>query len=220
MKEKDFPKFGSILATLAELIGAKLSKEQIKIYYYLLEKFTINEIEKAVKKIMSDPNLKYAANAKRLPMPGEIIEKITGNLEDIATEQAAKVLESVKRHGPYNSIWFEDKCTSAVIQQVYGGWIKLCQDLKADDDKWFIKEFIKYYQSYKRENIYYEHHLSGLTELNNSSMAMGYIPKPIMIGWEKSTRRRLIPSKIDKKEKGIPNYGLKKIIQNIGYKVA
>ena len=100
----------------------------------------------------------------------ELVTGVSGNLEDRACVEAGNVLQAVKRVGAYNSVKFDDPVTQAVISQGFGGWVKLCNELKSTEEKWFQKDFVRIYQAYAREGIKHNGHLAGQIETENDGM--------------------------------------------------
>jgi hypothetical protein len=173
---KDATKFKEFMMGLAELFDKQLSTILIDMYWKALESYTDEQCDEAFNKAF--------VMCKFFPKPVELIELITGGagqLEDVAEIQATEVLRAVKRVGVYNSVLFNDPVTIAVIQQCYGGWIKLCTDLLQEEEKWFRKDFVRYYKAYKRQNILIDGHLAGLIEFDNSEKYTGFVPEPVKI---------------------------------------
>ena len=185
MKGEDYKQFANALGVLCEIHGKELSPLATQVYFKALEKFSIEEVEAA----FSNAHV----NCKWFPKPVELIELIQGgpeNLSDRAEVEAGKVLQAIKSHGAYLSVQLDDPVTAAVIQQGFGGWIKLCEDLKADSEKWFRKDFVKIYQAYARQGIKYDGHLAGLIEAENTTRGFtAHIPEPVLIGYDDKPKR-------------------------------
>ena len=178
MNQDDFKKFANALGTLAELHGKELSPMLMKLYFKALEQFSIQDVENAIMRAITE--LKF------FPKPVELIEFITGkggNIEDIALVEADNVINAMRRIGAYQSVIFDDPVTTAVIQQGFGGWVKMCQDSNENDNKWLRIEFVKIYRAYANQGIRSDEKLIGITEEQN--IAKGYIehvPCPVLIG--------------------------------------
>jgi len=148
-------------------------------YYMALEKYSIEDIERAFGYAM--------IGLKWFPKPVELIEFIkygeggAGNLEDIAMVQATAVINAIRGVGFYKSVVFDDPVTMAVVEQGWGGWMKIC-DLRVDDQKWFIKDFIKIYKAYSNQGIKKYGHLIGYHEDNNLSHWPEKVEPPVLIG--------------------------------------
>ena len=198
MNEKDKPEFLNSFMTMAEMFGQEPTDATIDAWWTIFKKYTLEQFQAGVTTALA--TLK---NYGRLPMPADLIEIITGgpgNLADRAEVEASKVLQAVKHEGAYKSIQFDDAVTAAVIQQGFGGWIKLCEDLRSDSEKWFRKDFFQMYGAYARQGITHNGHLAGLIEADNTTR--GYTdnaPEPIQIGDTKEVKR------IQNENKGLTN---------------
>ena len=137
----------------------------------------INQVEKALEKVV--------VSCKFFPKPVEIIELIsggTGKIEDIAQVQADLVINTIRKIGSYQSVEFKDPVTTAVIQQSFGGWIKMCLELMEPSEKWFRKDFANAYQVYFRQGIQRNGHLAGLIETDNMTRGhLEFIPDPKIV---------------------------------------
>jgi uncharacterized protein DUF6475 len=177
MDDQDKKKFGQLLVTTAELYEKDLSSPVIHLYFKALKTYSIEQVQGALVKVI--------VSCKFFPKPVEIIELIgggPGKLEDNALIQADVVVRSIKNVGAYRSVRFKDPVTTAVIQNCFGGWIKMCSELAESAEKWFRKDFITYYQAYFRRNIKSTDTLAGLIEADNSSKGyLEYIPEPLLI---------------------------------------
>ena len=177
MDKKDKKRFCELLITTAELFEKDLSTPILNLYFTALENFSIDQVEKALGKVIM--------LCKFFPKPVEIIELIPGgpgNLADTAQVQADIVVNAIKKIGPYQSVYFSDPVTTAVIQRCFGGWIQICTETMEADLKWFRKDFVSYYQIYFRHNIKSTDKLIGLIEDNNATKGyLDHIPKPVMI---------------------------------------
>ncbi len=177
MDEKDKARFCQLLVTTAELFEKDLSTPILNLYFTALKDFSINQIERALGKVV--------VSCKFFPKPVEIIELIgggPGQLEDIAQVQADLVVNAIRKIGSYQSVMFRDPATIAVIQQSFGGWIKACLELMETNTKWFRKDFISAYQAYSRQGIKGNGHLAGLIETDNMTRGhLEFIPDPKMV---------------------------------------
>ena len=180
MNNESRKRFATILYSVAELHGKELSPNLIEMYFKSLERFSIEEVEKAFSRAFTE--------TKWFPKPMDIIEFITGkggNIDDIAMVEADKVINAMRHVGAYKSVMFDDPVTSAVINQGYGGWIKICNERMEDDNKWFRIEFIKIYKAYAARGVKYTGKLIGIHE--DSNLQLGYemeVQEPVLIGFE------------------------------------
>ena len=174
MNNNDFNDFANAMGSLAEIHSKEISPTLMKTYFKLFFQFSIEQIQKAVSEAML--TLKY------FPKPVELIELIQGKLEDKAEIELSKVVNAIRRHGAYSSIVFDDPVTMAVIQNGFGGWIKLCDELLEHELKWFRKDFLRIWQAYHAQGMKSYGKLTGLHESNNSIAGLSYYEKPVLIG--------------------------------------
>lgn len=176
MTNDDKERFSKAILVVAQLFDKELSGAVIGLYFEALEQFSIKQVEDAISKTIK--------SCKFFPKPVEIIELISdgpGKIEDRAEVQASEVVWAVRHIGVYRSLQFNDPVTTAVIQQCWGGWIQLCSELLQDEEKWFRKDFIKYYRAYHNQGIAYNGHLMGMIESDNLERYDDYVPKPILV---------------------------------------
>jgi len=176
VKKLDKKHFGKLLVTTAEIFEKVLSKNVLDLYFQALKKYSIEQIEDAISKAI--------ISCKFFPKPVELIELMSGigKLEDQAQFQVDIVLNAIKRVGGYQSVKFKDTITNTVINYCFGNWTKLCEELKENEEKWFRKDFIKYYQSYYRQNIRSDELLPGFISIGNKQNGyIDYIPDPVLI---------------------------------------
>lgn len=177
MTEQDKPKFAELMTGLAEVFGDAVSKPGLELRFRALQDYGIEQVEKACVGVIQ------SRVYRNMPTVAEIIEHIGGKLDDIAEVEAAKVWRAVSQVGGYQSVVFDDPTTQAVIEQGYGGWIKLCEDTQEDQQKWFLKDFARIYKAYKRQNVEQYGRLAGLFELQNGANGFDHrIPPPMLIG--------------------------------------
>lgn len=162
----------------------------------------------AYKKSLSDYSIEqieqsfgYAINELQwFPKPVELrqfIERGPGDIEDIALVEADKVVNAIREAGYYNSVVFDDPVTMAVIQQGWGGWMKVC-DLKEDEVKWFRKDFAKIYKAYSNQGIKQYGHLIGFHEEHNVERFPEFVPPTVLIGDVEKAQKVLEYNRSDK----------------------
>lgn len=180
MNEKDEVRFLELFTGLCEVKNKKFSQVLLSVYFEALKEYSIEDVEKSI------GNSIKLGKYPVIPQPVELIEYITGgseSLEDKAIVQASRVLNAVRQIGGYSSVCFDDPITNAVIKQAFSGWGKLCNDLIEQDEKWFLKDFAKIYQTYSRNNIRHNGRLIGKQEQSNISHGYSVItPEIIYIG--------------------------------------
>ena len=158
-----------------------------QIYETLLSEYSISDVITGVNGAM-----KSWANTNRLIPVAEIIKHIHGGehaIEDQAIIQSHLVLNSIKTIGRYQTVRFSDRTTSAVITRLFGGWVKMCSELEADKEKWFLRDFQAAYKAYKRQNIGYDGNLIGLVDATNEERGIEYKNDPVMIGYDNEQKQ-------------------------------
>jgi len=160
--------FKEFMVGLGLTFDKEVSEPLMEIYWNALKQFTDEQCRAAFNKSV--------VQCKFFPKPIELIELTgsgPGKIEDIAQVQADLVIKSIRQIGGYQSVDFRDPVTKSVITNCYGGWIKLCEEQLEADEKWLRKDFVKYYQAYRRQGIQTRGHLSGRHEAEN--LALGYM---------------------------------------------
>jgi hypothetical protein len=151
----------------------------ISAYRQAMDPFTPEQISQAFGRAITE--------CKWFPKPVELIEFITGGqqgIEDRATLEGLSVIDAIKRHGVYQTVRFDDGVTNAVINEGFGGWIKLCREMTPETEKWFIKDFVTMYRVFSRNGRTYSGNLSGMIEMKNAALGFNdHIPEPFVIGY-------------------------------------
>ncbi len=132
MDSNDTGKFSDAMGVMCEVFSKELSPLAIQTYFRAMERFQVEQIEGAISEAI--------VSCRFFPKPVELIEFITGksgNLADIAEVEAGKVLQAVKQIGHYNSVKFDDPVTTAVIHMGFGGWSKVCQEMRSNEESGF-----------------------------------------------------------------------------------
>lgn len=177
MQSKDQQRFAKILTATAELYGKDLNEMVIDLYYQTFQKYSINDISAAF--------TNHIKSSKYFPTPSEILEQLKGvgdDLEARSLQQATTVWNAIARIGHGNSVRFKDPITAAVVKGVYGGWCKLASETKEAEQKWFIKDFTTYYQSYARAGAKCHEKQLGWHEHQNQLRGYDFEPATYLIG--------------------------------------
>ncbi|MFZ4563636.1 MAG: DUF6475 domain-containing protein [Bacteroidales bacterium] len=140
-------RFLEIMIALSEASGQETTALKERIYAQGLDDISISDIEQAAWSIIKTRTL------SSFPKIGELREIIGGKTDDIADIEASKVWKAISSVGGYSSIVFDDAITQAVIQHAFGGWAKLCEETMVDQQKWFMKDFVKFYGSFSRQGL-------------------------------------------------------------------
>lgn len=186
MKKQDYNKFANGLGTVWEVFnpGKTISDVLVGAYFKTLSDYDIGKVEKAFHAVL--------ISSRFFPKPVELIEAMSGGkIEDVAMVQSSLVLETVRQIGGYETVKFDNTVTNAVIKQAFGGWIQLCEGLLLDQEKWFIKDFVKAYSAYSRQNVSDNTALPGRTEIQNTEFGNKH-KKVKLIGQHQNNRIRLV----------------------------
>ena len=105
--EEHRKRFAEGMKGMCELHNRAASKPMLKMYFFALAKFEIEDVLRAFVTAVSA--------TKYFPKPAEIIELIQGSPEDVAEVEASKVWEAICRVGGHQSVAFDNPTTSAVI---------------------------------------------------------------------------------------------------------
>lgn len=90
--------------------------------------------------------------------------------------------KAVTRYGYYDSVDFDDKLINATVRSM-GGWMRLSERYKTDDEKWIRKDFERIYESLMRSGVSAEAigPLLGFHEQNNRGRYDDHVPTVKMI---------------------------------------
>ncbi len=188
---KNIQKFSNSMTLLGELFDRKISQAMIDAYWTVLKPFDDQAYENAFNRLI--------ATSKFFPRPADFIELLVVNNADRSEVEATRVLKAIKTLGAYQSVKFDDPITSAVIQDSFGGWIKLCGELTEAKESWFIKDFVRAYQAFAKQGITHDGQLAGIIERDNA--AVGYednLPKALPACPSHERKLRLLAGKIGK----------------------
>ena len=163
MESKDKKEFMEIMLGIAEDSGVQLTKSGIALKFEALREYSIDQIRSAAIHIIKTREHRF------MPTTAEFIRAIVGDLPrlaDIATEQAGKVIEAVRRFGRYRNPKFKNQVTAALLSSRWS-WGRLCE-MTESELGWFAKEFVDAYRAFdiveKRPAIEMTAELKKLTQ--------------------------------------------------------
>jgi len=168
-------RFYEIMALLAEQSDQDTNDFKDRIYAEGLSDFSIEQIQQTIWPLIK--TRKFSS----FPKIAEIIEFMSGSTEDHAQVQAAIVWQSIIKYGATRSVVFDDAITMAVIQQGFGGWIKLCSETMLDQQQWFIKDFARHYGAFKRSGVNHYGILPGWADSDKGPALIGNQQKALQI---------------------------------------
>jgi len=143
MNKTEYKKeIGKILYTMAEVFRDEVSDLLIEGWVAVLasEKVTVEEARTAAVQVMK------SRQYNKLPTPATFLEILRPpvNHKEIAEAQADKVLEAVRRIGPYNKPEFDDPITAQLMRKRWP-WGSFAASLETEKVKWWRKEFVDAY---------------------------------------------------------------------------
>ena len=167
----DHKRFAANLMGLAEVLGSELSPLKMKFYSQALEKYSDDQIERAI--------TVAASTLQFFPKPIELIELIEGKSQDKALLAWEQLLEAVKNHGSYASVVFGDGKIARAVE-LMGGWFQVCA-MTEEETKWKMNDFTKIYQGLTGDSS--PRKLIGRYEQDNHARGFGdRIGPPVLIG--------------------------------------
>ena len=166
------------MVVLAEVYdgGTPPSKLKIEIYSKALAQFPIVEIKKAIEKMI------ITRVFPSFPKPAEIVQEIQGKQEERSAIAWAKVVDTIRRGGNYESVMFDDPVIHEVLDFM-GGWPATGEWLESEL-KWKQKEFERMYTIMAVNSRKQLSYLPGVIEIQNN--AKGYKPthQVVKIGFD------------------------------------
>lgn len=199
-----------IIQGAAELLNREMSPMAIGLYVKTLDDLPFDEVSAAFSKSITE--------SRYFPAPYDIRERVIGapeKLEDVATVQAARAVDAIKRHGSHKSVVFDDPVTMAVIQQQFGGWERACE-MTVEEEKFWRKDFAKAYCAFARTGIRAFGVLYGSHDRINdySGIASGRTT-PVLIG-DRQKAMQVWEGEYDRKTLDPPRGRIAKLLAGIG----
>jgi len=108
------------MAMMNSLYGKQNDNVKNEIYLNCLYKYSIEEVESAVKDHINDHDI-----GQFYPKPADICRKIEGNIDEESLLVWSRVFDAIKNHGQYKSVSFDNPVIHRVINDM-GGWVQLC----------------------------------------------------------------------------------------------
>ena len=125
------PQHKKIIIGLAEYYGEEMTESRLQIYAKAIGHLDLEDIQAAATDITRD------ASIKRLPLAGEIIERIKPRItrEDEAKDAASRIFAAIRKFGWSNresARAFIGELGWAVVER-QGGWSHVCQTMRDRD---------------------------------------------------------------------------------------
>jgi hypothetical protein len=163
-----------LLSNVAGLYKQEIGPGVMSIWLQALDRFTVEQITAALSAHVTDPE-----RGQFMPKPADVIRAISGTASDAALIAWGKVIGTVRRHGSYADVVFDDPKIMQAIEQM-GGWVRLCE-MQEDDEKWRQKDFVAIYRTC--DGASHPRVLFGRFSLHNIPLG-DEAEKPLLIGNE------------------------------------
>jgi len=171
----DKERFLSCLVSAAEIVGKELSPQAMKLYWEILKKYDIEDIERGFLSHASNPDV-----GQFMPKPADIIKAIDGSGESRSMIAWTKVDKAVRTIGCYETVVFDDPIIHKVISDM-GGWI-MFGTVTDTEYPFKANEFRARYKGWAaRSDIKYPKKMIGVFESENVQNNKKVAP-PILIG--------------------------------------
>ena len=169
----DARKFKEYMTVLCELFDKPVSGMLTSVYWKALQPFTDDECKRAFEAVM--------AQSRFFPKPVDFIEILRGKAEDRAAAAWIKVVEAVRRIGPWQSVAFDDPVIHSVFK-FWGGWPVVANWQEAEL-KWKQKEFERLYGIMATGGGGgHPSYLPGLSEIKNAADGFDVKAEVVRIG--------------------------------------
>lgn len=177
MFERDKAEFAACLKVAADLYGRPpLSGEALKMFFLLLQKFSIGQVKAALQEHM--------AASPYMPKPCDVLRRIEGQPQDRAAVAWALVLRAISRFGHDTSVRFPSPAFHYAVGQM-GGWAKLCMRLTEAELPFRAKDFARFFEIGERcatwdganGTVKVPAYLAGTCELSNRANGHRLSPK-------------------------------------------
>jgi len=186
MQPEDSERLFDALDAAAEIADKDLTPEGKQMYFYALEDYLIEDIERAIYRHQRDPDV-----GAFMPKPGDIIRHIDGDSESAALSAWHKVLEALARVGSGDSVVFDDPAIHACIDEM-GGWMELGRRVTEKEEPFFRQQFSKLYRAKRHDPGRYPAKLMGYFEAQNRRDGYGdRVDPPRLVGDAQKARQVL-----------------------------
>ena len=168
MENQDKHEFEKLMVGCGEIYKREITKALLKIYFCVLEKYSIGQVQHAFNQHMINPD-----QGRFFPKPADLMAHLETSrdldVKDRAEIAWAAIHGAIERVGPYQKLELEDKQALAAVKAI-GGWKKLCT-CTYDQLIWLKKDFLQTYDTF--ENAPLEtlpKNLPGLVELQKHKL--------------------------------------------------
>lgn len=135
--------FGQAMVALAELYGAQLSEEKIRLYADLLADLSFEQIKDAMRR--------SAQQSRFFPTVAELRAQVVDTQDDKALTQWSGLCRAAEDVGGYQDLYVDDRATATALRAVFGSWGAFCEQC-VDGPALAMKrqEFLAAYRQAKR----------------------------------------------------------------------
>ncbi len=185
MNTNDFQQFRELIDGVYDFYNRRPNDFHRDVWWQAMQAYDYAAVADAMNRHLMNPD-----TGQFLPKPADIVKMIRGTTTDSALVAWAKVEESIRKVGPYDSVAFDDPLINRVIQDM-GGWIKLCE-VSGDELPFKRNEFANRYRGYasRSEVPDYPRALPGIAEHQNVQADLPVQP-PKLIGNQERAQRVL-----------------------------
>jgi len=156
--------FAILMTSTGEMYNKKISTDLMKLYFNVLNKFSIEEVKSGFSDHILDPK-----QGTFFPKPADIARHIDSNqpsVENKAELAWGVVIGEISRVGSYGNLEMDDKQALAAVRAL-GGWKNLCSKTN-EQLVWMKKEFVSTYSTYENTPVeMLPSNLPGRIELEN-----------------------------------------------------
>jgi len=174
MQNYEKKEFKGLIEALAASFGVEADFALIEGYWLGLESISLVEINKAVRRAISE--------CDRMPRPKDLRE-LAGEMPTSTRAAIAwgAVVKTISAHGSYESVDFDDKTINATIRNM-GGWTMLCSKNSDELHTWSRKEFERIYSALSSSPIQAEAYAYLPGKIEEQNVGLGFeAPKPRQI---------------------------------------
>ena len=172
MQKSDSLKFKELLTGAGEEYKIKFSEVRLRMWWKILNKYTIEQVEAGIYAHMSDPDagmfeLKTASIIKHIDGTKKDVEQIEQDKAELAW---LTILKAIRLTGSSRVPTFKDPVMAACVGVM--GWQTICLT-ETDKMVWMQKRFVEHYQSFSKkplEQLPHSIHANGDAKQLESNM--------------------------------------------------
>jgi hypothetical protein len=157
--------FNEGMAALSVNFTGDVDKAKLKMNYNYFKQYSDREFLQAIDNIIKSRKF------SNMPVVAEILEFLSGSLDEQADLALRKLETAMARVGGNGSVCFDDPAIHAAIERFEGGWIGICEIPGKDWTWWGQKKFIHFYTLHAKDNPTDLTPLLGRNDLNSRGIA-------------------------------------------------